>query len=156
MLLQWCGSRGVLSHDTRHAALTPSLFSSTVVGALRDTQSTKCASLESLPSITFVLFGGKGKPPARVTLKPADYSLQFRVPAGPSVPSEECSLAQYHHPDGAGIDASRCKLDCVTGIAPDADTMWTFGQVFLRNFYVVFDRDNDRIGIAPSAKPGSI
>ena len=129
---------------------------SDVVGSLRDTQASKCADLGTLPSITFVLFGGHGKPPARVTMSPQEYALQFRVPASAAVPSEECSQAQYHHPDGQGIDPARCKLDCVTGIAPDADTMWTFGQVFLRNFYVVFDRDNNRIGIAPSAKPGSI
>ena len=126
------------------------------MGALRDTQASKCEDLDSLPSITFVLFGGKGKPPARVTMSPREYALQFRVSADPSVSPEECSRAQYMHPDGQGIDAARCKLDCVTGIAPDADTMWTFGQVFLRNFYVVFDRDNDRVGIAHSSQPGNI
>jgi hypothetical protein len=78
-----------------------------------------------------------------------------QVPAGPHVPADECSQAQHDHPNGVGIDATRCVSDCVTGIAPDADTMWTLGQVFLRNFYVVFDRDANRVGMARSAAPGS-
>lgn len=44
------------------------------------------------------------------------------------------------------IRVAALRPDCVMGIAPDADTGWTFGQVFLRSFYTVFDRDTDRIG----------
>ena len=38
--------------------------------------------------------------------------------------------------------------ECVVGVSPDKDTIWTLGQVFLRSFYTVFDRDADRIGFA--------
>ena len=72
------------------------------------------------------------------------------------MPADECSAAQYAHPDGAGIDAARCKLDCVTGIAPDKDSIWTLGQVFLRNYYAVFDRGADRIGFARAQAPGLV
>ncbi len=40
------------------------------------------------------------------------------------------------------------KDECVTGISPDRDVIWTLGQVFLRSFYTVFDRDLNRIGFA--------
>lgn len=41
--------------------------------------------------------------------------------------------------------------DCVIGIVPDTlDTGWTLGQVFLRAFYTLFDRDNNRIGFVRS------
>lgn len=38
--------------------------------------------------------------------------------------------------------------ECVVGISPDKDVIWTLGQVFLRTFYSVFDRDENRIGFA--------
>jgi hypothetical protein len=56
-----------------------------------------------------------------VTLAPIDYILKFE---------------------------NHGREECVTGISPDKDTIWTLGQVFLRSFYTVFDRDRDRIGFA--------
>ena len=43
-------------------------------------------------------------------------------------------------------DPKKCTKDCVIGIGPDNDPGWTLGQVFLRSFYTVFDRDTDRVG----------
>jgi len=125
-----------------------------VKGALRDIQATACDRLPALPSLTFRLHapsapGGT----VDVTLSPADYTLQFRVPA-PGVPPDECNAAQWG--GGAGVDPARCVADCVTGIAPDADTLWTLGQVFLRNLYTVFDRTRDRIGFARAATPAGM
>ncbi len=37
--------------------------------------------------------------------------------------------------------------DCVIGIVPDnIDTGYTIGQVFLKAYYTLFDRDSNRIG----------
>jgi len=127
-----------------------------VKGALRDIQTSTCDRVGSLPSLVFVLHN-KDAPTGtvNVTLAPHDYTLDFRVPVG-NVPADECSQAQYDHPDGQGIDPNRCARDCVTGIAPDADTLWTLGQVFLRNYYAVFDRAHNRIGFARAVATGSI
>lgn len=128
-----------------------------VKGPLRDIQSSTCGAVKGLPSITFQLYGGPGDnvEHPEVTLTPDDYTLRFYVPEQ-GIPADECSNAQYQHPDGQGIDANRCKPDCVTGIAPDADSLWTLGQVFLRNFYAVFDRGNNRVGFARAAVGGAI
>jgi len=60
-----------------------------------------------------------------LTLSPHDYILQFDV---------------------NGV------RECVVGISPDHDVIWTLGQVFLKSYYTVFDRDNDRIGFASIPK----
>jgi len=47
-------------------------------------------------------------------------------------------------------DTSKCQRDCVIGIGADNDSSWTLGQVFLRSFYTVFDRDQNRVGFVRS------
>jgi len=56
-----------------------------------------------------------------LTLSPRDYVLQFEV---------------------NGV------MECVVGISPDHDVIWTLGQVFLKSYYTVFDRDGERVGFA--------
>jgi len=125
-----------------------------VKGALRDIQTSTCDRVAHLPTVVLSLLGEGGQS-VNVTMSPRDYVLQFYIPVA-GTPAEECSQSQYDHPDGVGINTARCTPDCVSGIAPDADTLWTLGQVFLRNFYAVFDRARNRVGFARSAVAGAI
>lgn len=88
---------------------------------LRPARFAGCSTYERLPTFTFDFKVGSGSPPVKLHLKPIDYVLKF---------------------------TNEGKEECVTGISPDRDVIWTLGQVFLRSFYTVFDRDLNRIGFA--------
>jgi Eukaryotic aspartyl protease len=38
---------------------------------------------------------------------------------------------------------------CLIGFSQMEDDTWLIGDVFLRNYYSVWDHDNDRIGLTP-------
>lgn len=86
-----------------------------------------CGNLNGLPDLTFSFRVPGNWPSVHLTLKPEDYVLKFNV---------------------------KGRQDCVLGVSPDKDAMWTLGQVFLKSFYALFDRDNNRIGFARVPKGG--
>jgi len=89
---------------------------------------TACSSHDQMPDFLFDFYAGESRPPVTLTLKPTDYVLKFTV--GSADP------------------------ECVVGISPDDDTIWTLGQVFLRSYYTLFDRDVDRVGFAKIDRSG--
>ncbi|XP_028843437.1 cathepsin D-like isoform X2 [Denticeps clupeoides] len=86
--------------------------------------SVDCRSVPRLPEITFYL-GGK-----EFTLAGKDYILMERMEKG------LVCLSTF------------MALDVTPGYSE-----WALGVPFIRRFYTVFDRDNDRVGFAPVKKP---
>lgn len=89
---------------------------------LKDMTIDSCDKKNTLPNIGFVFKGMQGE--FELMLTPDDYVLEFEVEG---------------------------KKDCVIGLGADGDAdEWTFGQVFLRAYYSVFDRDESAIGFVRS------
>jgi len=86
-----------------------------------------CSSKHTLPTLGFVFksFPINGRETSfELILTPDDYVLEFEVNG---------------------------KNDCVIGIGADnEDSGWTLGQVFLKAYYSVFDRDTESIGFVRS------
>jgi len=88
---------------------------------------TACSNHANMPDFLFDFYAGESRPPVTLTLKPTDYVLKFQ---------------------------NNGDTECVVGISPDDDTIWTLGQVFLRSYYTLFDRDVDRVGFARIPREG--
>jgi len=98
----------------------------------------RCHDQGLLPKLTFRVKTGPRSAPLELTIAPEDYVLKFNV--------DDAAAAKAAPPaPGAPLPT---KEECVLGVAPDRDATWTLGQVFLRSYYALFDREHQRIGFA--------
>lgn len=101
--------------------------SNQLMNFLSDMTIHNCEDKANLPNLGFVFKGMEknGKETAfELILTPDEYVLEFEI-------------------DG--------RNDCVVGIGSDSeDSGWTLGQVFLKSYYTVFDRDAEAIGFVKS------
>ncbi|KAK1443442.1 aspartic peptidase domain containing protein [Babesia gibsoni] len=91
----------------------------------------KCEDKLRLPTLSFT-FGKVGNGKFQLQLTPDDYVIQYQDNDG----AIKCEL-------GIMVDEQQEELQL---------NAWTFGEIFLRAYYTVFDYDQRQIGFAPSRR----
>ncbi|KAK6484929.1 gastricsin-like [Huso huso] len=84
-----------------------------------------CNNLNNLPTLTFIMNG------AHLHLEPSFYTLVYHLNTG----EKYCRL---------GIEGSHEEYR-------DGQPFWTLGDIFIRQFYTVFDQGNTQVGFAKVA-----
>jgi len=99
----------------------------------------ECDNIESLPTIAFRLWGGEGRE-VIVELQPRDYVMHTRPRGG----------EEWDNNDHQNCVAGFMPLDVPAPKGP----LFVFGDIILRKYYTLFDRDNNTVSFALAKHDG--
>ncbi|XP_036435232.1 pepsin A-like [Colossoma macropomum] len=68
-----------------------------------------------------------------------------------SMPSVTFTLNGYTFTIPASSYVSQNSYGCMTGFSGSSDSLWILGDVFIRNYYTIFNRENNSVGLAQLA-----